>query len=114
MKVSHPLKRRRWVLSAKAKKRSQQNRRNNQQYRRRALAAGYRWIHTGGGTSLLSKGRYPCDDSYEHLTTGEVAIFRTTFSAHFARTLPRKAKRLSEVTRLAGVKLRKRVVPCPR
>lgn len=81
-------------------------------YRKRKLAQGFLWEHTGGGTWLVSvKGAvtHPCDDTYENLKTGEIATLRTTFGAHF-NTLRshRWLKRISEVTKLPGVKLESR------
>jgi hypothetical protein len=77
---------------------------NESQNRKRWLAKGYRWRKTGGGTMLVRIPgciRFPSDDTYENLVTGEVVEFTCTTEAHFK--MPRVVKRLSEVSRLPGV-----------
>lgn len=61
---------------------------------------------------IAGRIRFPCDDSYENLRTGEVAIFYCTPEAHF-RGLLRvdKAKTIREILAVPGVKLHKRYKP---
>ena len=43
--------------------------------------------HIGGGTLLFGNcGRYPSDDTYQHLRTGDVLIVKSKVNTHF--TLP--------------------------
>lgn len=85
--------------------------RGESQNRKRWLAKGYRWRKTGGGTMLMrlpGRIRFPSDDTYESLVTGEVVEFICTIEAHFQ--MPRVVKRLSEVSKLPGVNPRFRRV----
>ena len=82
-------------------------------YRRRMLAAGWRWVHAGGGTTLVripGRIRFPCDDSYENLRTGEVVILKCTLGAHLVglRRLS-KTKSLRPILATPGVRLDRRI-----
>ena len=84
-------------------------------YRRRLFAAGYRWLHTGGGTMMVripGRIRFPCDDSYENLRTGEIVILKCTLTAHLVglRKLG-KTKSLRPILATPGVKLHRRIKP---
>ena len=55
-------------------------------FRQRIAAQGFRWVHVGGGTWLIplpGRKRFPCDDTYENVLTGETVIVFTTREAHF-------------------------------
>ena len=95
------------------KDRSLINTKRARAYRRRLRAAGYRWLHTGGGSMMIRAPgyiRYPCDDSYENLITGEVVILKCTPGAHFGglRKLS-KTKSLRPILATPGVKLDQRI-----
>lgn len=78
---------------------------------KRWIDKGYRWRQTGGGTMLAripGRIRFPSDDTYENMVTGEVVEFLCTTEAHFK--MPRVVKRLSEVSKLPGVNPKFRLV----
>ena len=82
-------------------------------YRRRLREAGWRWFRTGGGTMIAripGHIRFPCDDSYENLVTGEVVVLKCTLDAHFGalRKLS-KTKSLRKILATPGVKLDRRI-----
>ena len=60
------------------------------------------WKHTSGSCQLFGGGEFPCDDSYEHITSKKRATFRTSTQAHFK--MPKEVASLDEVLALDGVK----------
>ena len=65
------------------------------------------WKHTGGGCAVGSAAegsRYPCDDTYEHIETGEEVWVDTTSKAH--AKMPRSSRSMEHIWRRAGVKKR--------
>ena len=68
------------------------------------------WVYTGGGTMIGEIGkRFPCDDSYENVVTGENVYLATTQEVHF-RPLPRRLsdRDLAKLIKQDGVKLDRR------
>ncbi len=114
-KHRHP--RRRASTSAEAARKRAESDRRWRATKKRLLAAGWLWCHVGGGTMLVKipgRIRFPCDDSYENLRTGEVAIFHCTPEAHFGglRKVD-KAKTIRTILAVPGVKLHSRTKPQP-
>jgi hypothetical protein len=108
--MARPKKLRRQYRTKKRLIQWERARRNRAQNRRRWLAKGFRWIRTGGGTMLAEmpgRKRYPSDDTYENLATGERVAFLCTIEAHFGG-MPPLVRSLAEVSRRPGVKLHRR------
>jgi|HubBroStandDraft_1064217.scaffolds.fasta_scaffold168078_3 hypothetical protein len=108
-------RRRRARTPTEARRRRLESDRRWRAEKKRLLAAGWLWIHTGGGTWLIplrGRKRYPCDTSYENLKTGEVATFYCTPEAYFGplRKLG-KTKSIRPILAVPGVKLHSRGKP---
>lgn len=100
------------VLKISKEFRAKHARRAAADKRRRAklVAKGFRWEHIGGGTDLAllgakgEKGRFPCDEHYVNLVTGDSVIYASTYRAHFDRVFPEYARSLSGISRRKDAK----------
>lgn len=64
------------------------------------------WQHQGGGCVVGRMAKpleHPCDDEYENVETGEVAILRSTEAAHGA--MPDEASCVRDLAARPGVVL---------
>jgi hypothetical protein len=68
---------------------------------RRQSVRKARFEHEGGGTMLVSKSRYPSDDSYFDHVTGRRYEVTSSIDAHFQ--MPHWVDDLKEITKISGV-----------
>jgi hypothetical protein len=68
---------------------------------RRQSVRKARFEHEGGGTMLVSKSRYPSDDSYFDHVTGRRYEVTSSIDAHFQ--MPHWVDDLKEITKIKGV-----------